>query len=147
MTRPTAVPKRPQPVITQQAIVAGVTFVVGQAVAFGLVPQATSSRVLSVAPIVVGAVFAVLAVLHGSVAVYSSHQVTPSADPQAEVTQADGTKRLEPLVPLSLAVTATPNQAGIEDPVDDLSDLIDSGSEPGPVEAAAPANAAMKVNA
>jgi hypothetical protein len=123
MTALTASPKRPRPVVTPQMIVATLTFVAGQAVAFGLIPAATSSKVVSAAPIVVGAVFALVAALHGSAAVYSESRVTPREDPMALVTQPNGSQQLEPLVPLSLAVQATPNTAGIEDAPSDFSDL------------------------
>jgi hypothetical protein len=116
--------KRPQPVITPQVIIAAFTFAVGQAVAFGLVPEATSTKVISVVPIVVGAAFALIAALHSTVAVFSAKKVTPTDDPHAMVVRPDGTQVLEPLVPLSLAVQAIPNQAGVEDLSDNYSDLV-----------------------
>jgi len=138
MTALTASPRRPRPVVTPQLIVAALTLLAGQAVAFGLIPEATSSKVVSAAPIVVGAVFAVAAALHGTAAVYSERRVTPSEDPMALVTQPNGSQRFEQLVPLSLAVQVTPNTAGIEDATSDFSDL-----EPGPAGEGSPGSGAQ----
>lgn len=131
MTNPIDTQKRPQPVLTPQLIAAVITFAAGQAVAFGLIPEATSSKVVSSAPIAVGALFTVVAALHSIVAIFTARRVTPSVDPQAVVVRADGTKAIEPLVPLSLAVQAQPNPVGVEDPDDSFTDLL-----PGPAVAA-----------
>jgi hypothetical protein len=112
------------PVVTPQVVIAAITFVLGQAVAFGLIPSVTSSKVLSVAPILVGAVFALVAAAHSMAAVASARRVTPTANPRTTVTAADGSRALEPLVPLSLAAVVAPDDTGIADPADDYRDLV-----------------------
>ncbi len=124
MTTPTNAPPTRHPVVTAQVVVAVITAVVGQAVAFGLIPHETSSKVLGAAPIVVGAAFAVMAAVHGVVAVFSARRVTPTANPRVVVTAADGTRSVEALVPLSLAALVAPDDTGITDPADDYRDLI-----------------------
>jgi hypothetical protein len=116
-------PPTTHPVVTPQVVVAAITLVVGQVVAFGLVPEATGSKVLSATPIIVGAAFAAVAAAHSVVAIFSARKVTPTASPRALVTAADGTQALEPLVPLSLATVVAPDDTGIADPADDYRDL------------------------
>ena len=120
-------PKRPRPVLTSQVVISAITVLLGQAVAFGLIPQATNAKVLSAVPIVVSALFIAFGAVHSAVAAFSSKKVTPSADPRAAVVQADGTTALEPLVPLSLAVQAVPNQLGAVDRSDDFADVVSNG--------------------
>ncbi len=124
MTADTGTTSTTHPVVTPQVVVAAISLVLGQAVAFGLIPSATSSKVLGVAPILTGAAFAVIAAAHSVAAVFSARRVTPTANPRTTVTAADGTRTLEPLVPLSLAAVVAPNDTGIPDPTDDYRDLV-----------------------
>lgn len=123
MTSPGAAPKTSHPVVTAQVITAAITALLGEAVAFGLIPNATSSKVLGVAPIVVGAAFALVAAVHAVVAVFSARKVTPTASPRSIVTAADGIRTVEPLVPLSLAALVAPIEGGIETATDDYRDV------------------------
>jgi hypothetical protein len=123
MTSPGGAPRTSHPVVTQQVVVAAITLALGQAVAFGVIPAATSSKVASAAPILVGVAFAVFAAAHSVAAVFSARKVTPTANPRAVVTAADGTATMQPLVPLSLATLVAPNDAGIDSVADDYRDL------------------------
>lgn len=68
--------------INKTSTVAGLTLVVGQLVAFGVLPQATGDAVMSTGTIVIGAAFAVVAAVHAVVGLLIHKKVTPVADPK-----------------------------------------------------------------
>lgn len=68
--------------LSRTSIGAMLTFVVGQLVTFGVFPQATGDKVVSVGTVIVGAAFTLAAAVHVLVGLLIHRKVTPVSDPK-----------------------------------------------------------------
>lgn len=74
---------RPKPVLNSATIGAAITFVVGVAVTFGIIPQATSQSVIDSSTTITGSIVTVFACVSTILAaLHGSQKVTPVSDPQ-----------------------------------------------------------------
>lgn len=94
--------------LNRTGMVAGLTFIVGQLVTFGVFPEVTGGKVVSIGTVVIGAAFTLAAAVHALVGVLIHRQVTPVADPKDN----EGNLLVPAPKPSEITYTTAPGGAG-----------------------------------